>query len=64
MKDSFIGKKEINEFLNIDNHGESTLFNHEQANSKTASLRHFNETNSFIERSLIKESPYRYIYFL
>lgn len=60
MKDSFIGKEEINDFLNtIDENKESSLFKYGEAAPKNSSVRITNDSIITSESKLIRETPYR-----
>jgi hypothetical protein len=62
MKDSFIGKKEINEYLDtLDKDKENSIFKYTGDNFEESS---YNKTSvnkeCLINRALIGETPYRY----
>jgi hypothetical protein len=59
MKDSFIGKQEINEFLNtLDNNKDSSIFKYGSDNKKSTDKS--NNSEILECHSLIGETPYRY----
>jgi hypothetical protein len=62
MKDSFIGKNEINDFLNtIDDNKDSSLFRVCDNDHKGSSNKHTQITNSSKEEKKFEETPYRYV---
>ena len=59
MKDSFIGTKEINEFLNtLDDNKDSSMFKYGDQDLRN-SIKNTNESDSLNNEKLYKETSYR-----